>query len=870
AAFRILHSQRETAQQLYYANLTLAQRHLEEGAPDRAMEVLLQCPEKFRHWEWGHLVSECHREVLTLTNAVDPGSRSTETPFVLYPKWRCQFSPDGKRLAAVDPAGMIWVWAIPSGQLQWRFTPQGNPAHVVAFSPDWKIVARATTNGVEVIPVGESAVGRQLEPGTPSVRGLAFSPDGRTLACLSDRGLRLWSSADGEPEGGFALPAATQGVSFTPNGEGLIAVASAWAGVYARTSGQLLAELKDPTGEAVALFVDAKGERAVTFDATNRIQLWTTNGLAIDLGTVRAPQQEDARWAMFSPDGTRFCTGGDYGTAAVRDSRTGHVLMPLLDRVDRSVFSPDGQSVATRGQNTVIRLWDVKTFHGFFALRGHQESTHDLSYSHDGRLLATVDSIGVVKVWSARSGRELFPVEGFPWAFSQSRDGRLAAIAPVPHGLRIWDTESGRKIADLARQGRLVYSSAFSPDGQHVATGGSPGEVCLWNFRSGRLVRAWKGHSNTPTVWFSPNGHRLISAGSDGIAKIWDPETGAELRTLAGHDRIVSAAGFSPDGQQVVTAGYDGTARVWDVESGECVRILRGHRSWVMACRFSPDGQQIASTGFDRTLRLWDARTGRQIACWDLQGRSLIFDYSPDGQRIAIKTAKVQDLGGSRPVLEIWDVKANRRVVAFQGNAELANLTQFSPDGRRLLTDWWELQVRQWESFPWREKDYPGSPFTPLAQRIQLYAAQYWADRLAMETVADEGFTPVVVQLPFTGAEVPVRDPVTPPECLDLTHHYTGTLDMISHMDFDTTIEAGDFLQSLPKGVARFDGIDFDVRGLIQLTLRDREGPCHTQGWARFPERVEGIPVRRPFEKLHALMGTTRAALQDTQIGTLM
>ena len=870
AAVRILHSQRETAQQSYYASVTLAQRHLEEGAPDRAMEVLLQCPEKFRHWEWGHLVSECHREVLTLTNAVDQSFRDPEVPRALQAAWRCEFSLDSRRLAALNPKGRVWLWEIPSGRVVWRFERASNPAAGVTLSPDWKLLAIATTSGVEVIRVGEKEP--QFRLGTETSSALAFSPDGLTLAALGDQGVRLWEIQEGRAKCGFEVPPNFQTLAFHPNGRELIVSSRTRTAVYAVTTGRLLRELADPTGEAVALFADPFGEGYITFDYSNRLGLWNTNGRVADLGMVRSAQFETARWVVFSRDGLQFCTGGDYSTASVREARTGKVLMPVPQQVCGAAFSPSGKALAAFGGNTTVRIWDLATFQGFPILRGHLESPHDLAFSPDGSWLASMDASGLVKLWSARAGRELVSLRSVPWGLSQSWDGRLAAVVPLPYGLRIWDLHSGQVVADLGRQRRWVYASSFSPDGEHVATGGTPGEACIWNFKTGQLVHVLRGHSNSIYAYYSPDGRRLATAGSDGVAKIWDPVSGTELRTLRGHQRILNGAAFSPDSRHLATAGNDAAVRIWDADTGECLNILRGHTNWVIATRYSPDGNQIASTGIDRTLRLWNARTGKPTACWNLRGAAYAFDFCPDGRRIVVKTTTGPVYGSDHPVTEIRDVKTGQSVLAFRGQAENASMAEFSRDGRRLVTDWWDLQIRQWESFPWCDQDYPGPASQPLAARIRLHANRYWADRLAAENVADQGPTGPMVWLPFTEAEVPARDPVTPAGCLDLTRHYTGTLNMINHMNLDLYVE-GDYLAPLPRGAVQFGGVDFDVRGLIQLNLLVQQGPVYSDLWGLYPERVEGIPVRRAFNRIHALLGATwtiRTAMDGIAIGALV
>ena len=99
---------------------------------------------------------------------------------------------------------------------------------------------------------------------------------------------------------------------------------------------------------------------------------------------------------------------------------------------------------------------------------------------------------------------------------------------------------------------------------------------------------------------------------------------------------------------------------------------------------------------------------------------------------------------------------------------------------------------------------------------------------------------------------VPVESPRDPepvatatnPVPLDLKPFLNGQLDK----PWNPTSYPGDDLAELPVGVQELDGVRFDIRGLVQLS-----GRVWKQRGCPFPEKVEGIPVRRPCRYLYLL-----------------
>jgi hypothetical protein len=103
----------------------------------------------------------------------------------------------------------------------------------------------------------------------------------------------------------------------------------------------------------------------------------------------------------------------------------------------------------------------------------------------------------------------------------------------------------------------------------------------------------------------------------------------------------------------------------------------------------------------------------------------------------------------------------------------------------------------------------------------------------------------------------PARDPQARPSLIDLSAYYNAALTDSWHGNSKND------LASLPTGVQNFEGVDYDVRGIVQVGSKDRGG-------ARFPTRIDGIKIHQKCARLHFLhsAGFGSVTNEDEQVGS--
>ena len=262
-------------------------------------------------------------------------------------------------------------------------------------------------------------------------------------------------------------------------------------------------------------------------------------------------------------------------------------------------FSPDGETLASGSQDDTVRLWDVATGEYLKILTGHTDSVESVAFSPDGETLASGSSDNTIRLWNVSTGETVKTLtgHGYPGVgeLSFSPDGQTLAseggAGAHGHIIRLWDVATGEELKTFeAWFGSWFSSVSFSPDGQTLASAvGVEAEddtIRLWDVATGETVKTLTGHTSSVTghpssiysVAFSPDGQTLASGSWDATVRLWDVATGAELKTLTGHTGWVNSVAFSPDGQTLASGSYDETVLLWNLPPTDVPPD--GHHPW--------------------------------------------------------------------------------------------------------------------------------------------------------------------------------------------------------------------------------------------------------------------------------------------------
>lgn len=259
--------------------------------------------------------------------------------------------------------------------------------------------------------------------------------------------------------------------------------------------------------------------------------------------------------------------------------------------------------------------------------QGHRLSVRGLSFSADGRKLATCSADKLVRIWvpersiDYRASTELRghteSVDQLAW---DPTNPEVLATASADRSVRIWDTRSGGKeggVKVVNTPGGNI-NIAYHPNGQFIAVGDKSDTVSVVDVRQGAVVhtvctrKAGEFGENTVRstdeineLAYSPDGSLLLlSSGSGSVHIHSTSHSYKRVHSHPTHSANVFCLQWDPLGRYIATASSDSMIGLWDTREWFCHKMIPSLTFPARSIGFSFDGEFIAAAGEDSFISI--------------------------------------------------------------------------------------------------------------------------------------------------------------------------------------------------------------------------------------------------------------------------
>ncbi|PRP82572.1 periodic tryptophan protein [Planoprotostelium fungivorum] len=282
-------------------------------------------------------------------------------------------------------------------------------------------------------------------------------------------------------------------------------------------------------------------------------------------------------------------------------------------------YNADKKMLAVGRVQGLFQLYELSTYDKsvqlLCELTMSRNRISSCSINPSGEWLAFgVGRAGQLLVWEWKSETYILKQQSHSLEMScvsYSGNGRFIATGGQDGKIKLWNTSTGFCFVTFTEHKGAITALTFSKNGNSIYSASTDGTVRAYDVGRYRNFRTFTGVDPVQfsSVAVDSSGEVVCAGGMDTFdVYVWSVQTGKLLDIMTGHEGPVSCVSFNPITGQLVSGSWDKTIKVWEVFKSRAAVETFNHSSEVLAVAYRPDGNQIAVATMDGNISFWDPK----------------------------------------------------------------------------------------------------------------------------------------------------------------------------------------------------------------------------------------------------------------------
>ena len=556
------------------------------------------------------------------------------------------YSPDGKYIASLDYYGVIKIWDVFIEKEIKRIETNRklSSSSEILYNSDGSCVVLKTEDSVDIFDLisDKKTIFFEFEKNNKNskILSLYYESNDRCFVCISENDEYV-NILDVQTRKKICELERSRHIfyekmRFSPNGK--------YISGYTKSDNLELWSVE--TGEKIKRLSNNSSLKTFTYSSNSEYIIASFYSDCIILYNTRTGEEKfkiqfpDSFIYIIScsPNNDFFAFQEDYDKISIYDLTTGHYVKgfeyffaPGLIHLD---VSPNGKNFASGSDcSHNVKIWNIETGTLVNELEGHTDTILSITYSPDGRYIASGSRDGTVRLWCALTGKEIKKFFGHKYGTvvsAFSTNGKFLFANPFSSNdgetSKIWDIETGKEVVVDGLGCFLGYNESKSL----CCFRGENSTVRIYDTLTGKIVSILRGHADfVDSVSYSPDDKYVATSDGEAI-RIWEIKTGREIKKL---NTCTWVKGFSLDGNYIIGQYFDGDYMKWNLKTGKIMTAPSSdiEKFSYNICYASNKRNIISSDYKSGKIRILDAETNSLIYTI-LHGKDYDYlTYTPEG-----------------------------------------------------------------------------------------------------------------------------------------------------------------------------------------------------------------------------------------------